>query len=114
LEGQRLLDNTLVIYTADHGHMIGHHGLYGKGNATVPQNFYEESIRIPLLLRWPAGGLRQQPLAQPVDLCDLFTTLLDAGRAPLTAEEATRINAPGQSLLPLVRGETQQWRTYQC
>lgn len=114
LEGAGLLANTLVIYTADHGHMIGHHGLYGKGNATVPQNFYEESIRIPLLLHWPVGGLCHQPIAQPADLCDLFATILDAAGVVLSHEEATSVNTPGQSLLPLARGEEAAWRDYQC
>lgn len=117
LEGAGLLTNTLVIYTADHGHMLGHHGLYGKGNATVPQNFYEESIRIPLLLRWPLGNIAQAPITEPVDLCDLFATIVDAGNASLSAQETTRLNAllnsPGQSLLPLLRGEIKTWRTYQ-
>ncbi len=49
------LENTLVIYTSDHGMMVGHHGLIGKSNATIPQNLYEESIRVPMILSWPAG-----------------------------------------------------------
>ncbi len=114
LEGQGILDNTIVIYTSDHGHMNGHHGLWGKGNATTPQNFYEESIRIPLLVRWPAGGLENAPSAEPVDHCDLFATLLDAAGVNLSAEETTRSNSPGQTLLPLLRGEAQAWRAYQC
>lgn len=115
LEGQGILDNTLVIYTADHGHMLGHHGLYGKGNATRPQNFYEESIRIPMLLRWPMGALPTGSVMQePVDLCDLFATILGAGGVELSAEEEARINSPGQPLLPLVHGEQEEWRRYQC
>jgi len=43
-----LREETHVIYTSDHGHMNGHHGLHTKGNATVPVNFLEESIRVPL------------------------------------------------------------------
>ncbi len=113
LEGEGILDNTLVIYTSDHGHMNGHHGLWGKGNATVPQNFYEESIRVPLLVRWPDGGLKNAPMAEPVDHCDLFATLLDAAGVTLFADEATRINSPGQTLLPLLRGITDEWRGYQ-
>ncbi|MCA9052649.1 MAG: sulfatase-like hydrolase/transferase [Planctomycetaceae bacterium] len=114
LEESGQLANTLVIYTADHGHMIGHHGLYGKGNATTPQNFYEESIRVPLLMRWPAGGVQSQVVTQPVDLCDLFMTMLAVGEVALSPVETTLINSPGWSLLPLARGGAVDWRTVQC
>jgi len=46
LESKKLLDNTLIIFTSDHGHLNGHHGLYGKGNATIPQNMYQESMLV--------------------------------------------------------------------
>ena len=102
LEAEGVLDDTLVVYTSDHGHMNGHHGLYAKGNATAPQNFFEESIRVPCLLRWPsrvaAGGVR----TEPVDHCDLFQTLLDAAGARETGEAAARRNSPGHSYLPLL------------
>lgn len=114
LEGAGILDNTLVVYTSDHGHMNGHHGLYGKGNATVPQNFYEESIRIPLLLHWPDGELTQGPVTVPVDHCDLFATFLDAAHVILSPDETNRIHSPGRTILPLLRGQETTWRTYQC
>ena len=47
------LNNTLVVYTSDHGLNCGHHGIWGKGNATLPLNMLEESIRVPLHLSWP-------------------------------------------------------------
>lgn len=114
LEGQGWLDNTLVVYTSDHGHMIGQHGLYGKGNATIPQNFFAESIRIPLLMRWPDGGLTASPIAAPFDHCDLFATLLDAAEVTLTQQEQKQIDSPGHSILPMLRGQQQSWRDYQC
>ena len=55
VEARGGLQNTLVVYTSDHGMMVGHHGLIGKSNATIPQNLYEESIRVPMILSWPAG-----------------------------------------------------------
>lgn len=113
LEGEGVLDDTLVIYTADHGHMNGQHGLYGKGNATTPQNFYEESIRIPLLMRWPVGNMQPTIREEPVDLCDLFVTMVDAAGASPTPSEAAMINSPGRSLLPLLHGEMPAWRAYQ-
>ncbi|MEM7791736.1 MAG: sulfatase-like hydrolase/transferase, partial [Verrucomicrobiota bacterium] len=53
LQGRRLMENTVVIYTSDQGHMTGQYGLYGKGNASLPQNLYEESISIPLVVSGP-------------------------------------------------------------
>ena len=47
LESTGQLENTLVVYTGDHGLNAGHHGMWEKGNATLPQDFLEESIRVP-------------------------------------------------------------------
>ena len=43
-------DETLIVYIADHGLNMGHHGLWGKGNGSEPLNMLEESIRVPLIL----------------------------------------------------------------
>lgn len=52
---------TLVIYTADHGLSLGQHGIWGKGNATRPQNLLDDNIRVPLIMAGPhiAAGQRQ-------------------------------------------------------
>jgi choline-sulfatase len=105
--------HTLIIYTSDHGHMNGHHGLISKGNATVPQNFLEESIRVPAVLSWPRALPPGRVLASPVDHCDLFCTVLDAGGALPDAATARAIHSPGTSFLPLLRGEAQPWRDAQ-
>ncbi len=55
LEENGLLDNTLIVYTSDHGDMLGEHGLWWK------HVFYEESVKVPLILSWPgviAAGQR--------------------------------------------------------
>ncbi|MEU4287786.1 sulfatase-like hydrolase/transferase [Kribbella sp. NPDC026596] len=78
-------DDTVVIYTGDHGEMAGHHGIWQK------QCFYEPAVRIPLLLRHPS----QPParIASHVSLIDVLPTLRDiAGLAPDPA-------LPGVSLL---------------
>ncbi|HEV7214305.1 MAG TPA: sulfatase-like hydrolase/transferase [Chloroflexota bacterium] len=113
LEGRGELASTLVVYTADHGHMNGQHGLYTKGNATVPQNFYEESIRIPALLSlpgcFPADLVRQEP----VDHLDLFQTLLDVANCRLDPAFAADRKYPGHSYLPLLEGQRATWREEQ-
>ncbi len=76
LEQLGLRDNTLVIFTADQGWNAGHHGVWGKGNGTVPFNMYEESIRVPLIWNHPAR-LRPSAPAPMVSSYDFFPTLLD-------------------------------------
>jgi len=83
LKQENLLESTHVLYTSDHGHMNGRHGLHTKGNATVPVNFLEESIRVPLIWSGPGvqAGSRSQAMA---DHCDTHATILDlAGVRPL-------------------------------
>lgn len=84
-------DNTLVIYTADHGLALGQHGLLGK------QNLYEHSLRVPLLLSGldlPAGR-RCDPLTHT---CDLYPTVCEMLGIPTPA------HVEGQSLRPWWRG----------
>jgi arylsulfatase len=104
LEGRGWLENTLIVFTADHGDMTGDHHLWRKTYA------YEASARIPLLLRWPAGLIsarRGQVLKQPVELRDVLPTFLDAAGA---RHESDRFD--GRSLLDPVRGRTGGWRSY--
>lgn len=111
LENLGELENTLIIYTADHGHMNGHHGLHTKANATLPANFLEESIKVPMLLRGPgvppgiAPGFR-------ADHCDLFATLLDAAGADLPPILNARHSA-GESFLPSLHNEAHPRRDLQ-
>ncbi len=113
LDARGDLDNTLVIYTSDHGLMVGHHGLLGKSNATLPQNLYEESIRVPMILSWP-GGFPEAgiTLDLPFDHLDLFQTILDAAGVELPEDLRRRIDSPGQSLLPMLYDPETQWRQY--
>lgn len=95
-----LLDNTLIVVVADHGHLFGDHGVIGKpGLASGPEGLLWEGIGdIPLLIYHPQveGGGRVGALVQAVDL---YPTLL----------EATGVACPegvhGGSLIPLLKGE---------
>lgn len=112
LDARGLLHTTLIVYTSDQGLMLGQKGLIGKGNATLPQNLFEESIRVPMVLRWtgriPAGAT----LAIPFDHLDLFQSLLDAAGARIAPETATGINSPGSSLLPYLADPATGWRRW--
>jgi arylsulfatase A-like enzyme len=67
-----LADNTIVVFEADHGDMIGSHGLFDKGF------MYQEAFRIPLIVRWPARRERPAVSDALVYNMDIFPTLLDA------------------------------------
>jgi arylsulfatase A-like enzyme len=112
LEKLGQLEDTLVVYTGDHGLNAGHHGMWEKGNGTLPQNFLEESIRIPCAISWPKGSVVRNLASElPVNHCDLFATLLEAAQANPDAELARAVNSPGRSYLQQLRGEPMKnWR----
>lgn len=78
LEEQKTLNNTIIIYAGDNGHLWGEHGLYDKRLA------YEESIRIPLLVRYPHlikdPGIKRHQMVLNIDLAP---TLLDLAGIPV-------------------------------
>ncbi|HXG56357.1 MAG TPA: sulfatase [Vicinamibacterales bacterium] len=100
LDKAGLARNTVVVYTSDQGFFLGDHGLFDK------RFMYEESIRMPFLVRWPAGikpGTRSDSLALNVDFAPTF---LDVAGLPVPAE------MQGRSLLPVLRGRVpSDWRT---
>lgn len=106
LEEKGLRQNTLVIFTADQGWNAGHHGLWGKGNGSVPFNMYEESIRVPLIWNHPGRLPAGRTVDGMVSSYDFFPSLLDflGFKAP---EDKRR---PGRSCLPLIRGQRIAWR----
>lgn len=112
LQGRDLLDNTLLIYTSDHGLLVGQYDLYGKTNATNPANFYEETIRIPLIVYGPEDLLKPNQSRQEfVDLLDLHATILDYATRGRTH---TSPDGPGRSMRPLLQGNrTIDWRAVQ-
>jgi arylsulfatase A-like enzyme len=83
LEQIGLLEDTLVIYTADHGLCLGHHGVWGKGNGTRPLNFYEESLRVPLIISGPDTE-PGRVVDKPVSHIDLYRYLTTGNMEPAT------------------------------
>ncbi len=93
------LDDTLFVYTSDNGYLWGEHRRDGK---QVP---YEESIRVPLVIRWDRlGGV---PRTQPrlVENIDLAPTLVQAASAHATGFD-------GRTLMPLLTGQSVKWRQH--
>lgn len=95
-----LAENTVIIYSSDHGSMLGAHGLTGKWL------MYEESIRVPFIIYDPrqdaARGRRCDKMVLSIDLAP---TMLAMAGVPIP--EAMQ----GRDLTPLVRGESVPWRT---
>lgn len=89
--GQR--DNTVIIFTSDHGEMLGDHGLLKKGC-----RFYEGLVRVPLIISWPGSFPGGRQCADLVELLDLSATLLDL------AEVSVPEYHQGRSLLPVLEG----------
>ncbi len=93
LEDEGLADDTIVIFTSDHGEMLGSHGMWWK---CAP---FEPSVRVPLIIAGPeiAGGQRVE---RPIGQVNLFPTIVEAAGCELTDADA---DLPGVSLLPVAR-----------
>ncbi len=100
LDEQGLSDDTIVVYTSDQGFYLGEHGWFDK------RWIFEESLRAPLLIRWPGvvkPGSRTDRIASNLDFAETF---LDAAGLAIPA------GMQGASLLPLLKGENPPaWRT---
>ena len=95
-----ILGNTLILFTSDHGEMLGDHNMFRKTFA------YEASARVPFFARAPRSWGYPQEITTyaPVGLQDVMPTFLEAADVPIP-ETVT-----GSSLLPLMRGEEDGWR----
>jgi arylsulfatase A-like enzyme len=93
LEDSRLADRTIVVFTSDHGDMMGSHGLLAKCV------MFEEAVRAPLLLRIPGIEGAGRRVGAPVSQIDLVPTLLDAMGREVPHD------LPGASWMPFLRGE---------
>lgn len=93
------LDNTVLVFTSDNGFVLGEHGRVDK------RTMYEESIRIPLLVRYPPLVKPGTVVRQMVLNHDLAPSLIDlCGAQPLK-------DITGRSFKPLLQGKTRGWRT---
>ncbi|MHC4623994.1 MAG: sulfatase family protein [Planctomycetota bacterium] len=100
LDESGLRDNTIVMYTSDQGFFLGEHGLFDK------RFMYEESLRMPLIVRYPRqikAGSASDGIVLNVDFAETF---LDYAGAPVPGD------MQGRSLRPLLGGKRQKdWRT---
>ena len=98
LDQSGLAKNTIVVYTSDQGFYLGEHGWFDK------RFIYDESFKTPLMIRWPnkiTAGTTNDEMVQNLDFAQTF---LEAAQIPAP------IDMQGESLLPLLRGNTDQWK----
>jgi arylsulfatase len=96
------LANTLIVFTSDHGDMMGDHHHWRKTYA------YEGSARVPFLMRFPASWdlPRGQRVEAPIELRDIMPTCLEAAGVDIPD------SVDGSSLLQLARGRQEGWRSF--
>ena len=100
LEKKRVLDDTVVVFTSDHGYFYGEHGLNEERRLA-----YEETIRIPLLIRYPrriAANLTRSQMVLSIDLAPTLLAL--AGVQP-------GADLQGRSLIPVLERDSRDWRS---
>jgi arylsulfatase A-like enzyme len=99
LDDEGLANNTIVVYSSDQGFYLGEHGWFDK------RWIFEESLRTPLLVRWPGMTKAGSVNKDIVSNLDFAETFLEAAGLPAPAE------MQGRSLVPLLRGQTPaDWR----
>jgi uncharacterized sulfatase len=121
LDEWKLAESTLVIHTSDHGYNMGHNGIWHKGNGhwvlteppaaeeNIPSgqrpNMYDNSIRVPALVRWPGRIPPATVIERTVSHLDWYPTLLAAAGIPLPEGQLVR----GRSIVPLLEGKRIEW-----
>ena len=95
-EAGQNMDDWIIIYTTDHGEMLGEHAIWEK------QRFFEGSARIPLMIRYP-NRISPSRCDKNVNLIDLFPTLCDLCGLEIPD------NLDGRSLLPLLNKDEMSW-----
>lgn len=91
------LDDWIIVYTSDHGEMLGEHGIWEK------TRFYEASARVPMIIRWPKHFEGGRTVDENVNLCDLYATLCDLAGIEIPE------NLDSRSMVPLLKGENENW-----
>jgi choline-sulfatase len=97
LASEGLNEDTLVVYTTDHGDQLGERGLWWK------HTLYEDSVRVPLILRWPRRLRSGERRSHIVDLLDVAATMIDAMGGPALP------HGHGRSLMPVLTDKSAPW-----
>jgi arylsulfatase A-like enzyme len=100
-------EDTLICYVGDNGFNCGHHGIWGKGNGTIPNNMYDTSIKVPAIFSHP-GKIPQGRVSSALTSgYDVFPTLLD-----YVGIEHPRAGMPGASFAGELEGTVEAGREH--
>jgi len=102
LKEMDLYDRTLVVFISDHGEEFFDHGGWGHGHS-----LYDESLKVPLIVKFPNSSFRAKKCDNVVSLVDLMPTIMEVMGLKLPEEELD-----GQSLIPLLAGDEREDRTF--
>jgi arylsulfatase A-like enzyme len=101
-------EETLIVYMGDNGFNLGHHGIWGKGNGTLPINMYDTSVKVPAIFSQP-GLIPQNNVSKSlVSGYDFMPTLLEY----LNLENPESDSLPGESFLGDLLGQEQKSREH--
>src|SRR5471030_988205 len=105
-----LRENTIIVFTSDHGYMIGHHGLWHKGNAVWivecrekerRPNMFDHALQVQLIVRWPGVVKGGTEVNQLVSNIDTFASMLGM----LKVDPPEKYKQEGKDFTPILRGE---------
>ena len=113
LDELKLSRNTVVIFTSDNGYNMGHNGIWHKGNGRwilidnrwSRPNLYDNSLRVPAVVRWPAAIAPGRVVEQTVTNLDWFATILAMAGLAVPKEATIR----GRNCLGLLKGKSIAW-----
>tara|TARA_Y100001972_G_C7660069_1_gene332805 strand:+ start:422 stop:1885 length:1464 start_codon:yes stop_codon:yes gene_type:complete len=121
LEAMGIEDETIVIFTSDHGYNMGHNGIEHKGNGywilntEIPAqenlaknsrpNMYDNSLKVPAIIKWPGVTSAGMVIEENMLSLDWYPTVVDMAGAQLPEEQPIR----GRSLVPLLKDEQVSW-----
>ncbi|NWQ39626.1 sulfatase-like hydrolase/transferase [Bacillus sp. EB106-08-02-XG196] len=108
LDDLGIRDQTLICFLSDNGFNCGHHGIWGKGNGTFPQNMYDTSVKVPAIFSHPGIIPSGRVCDELVSGYDFMPTLLEY--TGYQNPEADKL--PGTSLLPLLLGQQKQGQSH--
>jgi choline-sulfatase len=109
LEELEIRDNTVIIFSADQGHNCGHHGIWGKGNSTVPFNMYDTSLHVPLIWNH-RGHIKPHQVPTPmVSSYDFFPTLLEYLGGYVGIQAPPDPHRVGRSYAGFLHGRNPSW-----
>ena len=104
LEALGIAEDTIVMFMADNGMNMGHHGIWGKGNGTFPFNMYDTAVKVPFLVSWPGHYPSGVVCRRMCSQYDFFQTLLDM----VGIRRQLPDGLPGRSFADVFDGNTEK------